>query len=108
VPAAFLLLLSVGCTTRIGDFTVISTKNCAVAVEKSGQRVEGEDSVHIILGIPTGTPNLKTAVDNAIQKGGGDCMIDAVIEARWWTAILYGQSGIAVTGTVINTKGSGK
>ena len=51
-----------GCTQRIGDFTIISSKNVNVSANR-GDRVKGESCVYIILGIPTGVPDLKSAVD---------------------------------------------
>lgn len=101
---SFLLAMIVsltGCSQRIGDFTVVSTKNYErqVAYKLIG-RMEGQDKVLIILGIPLGMPNLKTAVDNAIEAGGGVYLANAVIESGGWFAILVGQTGYTVTGDV--------
>ncbi len=92
-----------GCAQRLIDFTIISTKN--VDLSKAGtftrakERVQGEDLVHIIIFIPTGVPNMKEAVDRAIEKvPGGVALVDGVLSHRgWW--ILYGQQAYVIEGT---------
>lgn len=95
-----------GCAIRGADFTAISTKNVnlkGVDLNKlDGRRVEGRDSNFVFLFIPFGFPHLEDAVDDALAKGGGDLMLDAVFHARsWW--FLVGQDIIEVKGTVVNT-----
>lgn len=90
-----------GCSTRIGDFTTISTKN----VEIGGKYVktgtfEGEDIAWIILIIPTGIPNLKTAVDRCLENGGGELATNAVLSTEWMTFILAGSNGYSVKADV--------
>ncbi|HYM21382.1 MAG TPA: hypothetical protein VEW28_10330 [Candidatus Kapabacteria bacterium] len=103
--ASVLLVLTgfVGCTTRIGDFTVISTKNCDVAAGgkyiKKGS-FEGDDMALMIIVIPTGFPNLKTAVDKCIEAGDGDLITNAVLSSKFWWAVLVGSSGYEVKGDV--------
>ncbi len=93
------------CTTRLGDFTVLSTKNVEWSKANTyvrSDRAEGDDIAHIILIIPTGVPNLKTAVDAAIETiPGGVALLDAVIEYYRYYFILYGQSGYTVKGNVL-------
>ena len=60
-----------GCVNRLGDFTVMSTKNMDIkrtlhSVD-TGKRLTGDDTVLILL-FPWGTPNLEEAIDNAIEK----------------------------------------
>ncbi len=89
----------VGCSQRIGDFTMVTTKNYERNVKyKMVGRTVGEDKVLVILGIPTGVPNMKTAVDHAIEKGSGVYLANAVIEVGGWSAILVGEQGYTVTG----------
>jgi len=65
-----------GCATRIGDFTIVSTKNYeASAKYKQLGRMSGKDAVVIF-----GVPNLKNAVDRAIEAGNGVYLTNAVIE----------------------------
>ena len=100
-----------GCVTRHGDFTVISNKllwttefelNKADRVEG----VEGKDVTHIILIFPIGgRPTLERAIDDALEKAGGDVMTDAVVRSwSWYVPYLYGQRGWAVRGDVVQTR----
>jgi hypothetical protein len=88
-----------GCSTRIGDFTVISTQNVDFgevdAADASEARVvEGEDIKFF------GEPNLEEAIDDALNRGGGNVMIDAVLYI--YTGFL--QKGYKVKGRVINAR----
>lgn len=97
VPA---FLLS-GCTTRLGDFTIVSTKNYERNVEyRNVGRMEGKDKVLIILGIPLGSPTIEDAVDDAIEAGGGVYLANAVIRQGSWFILLIGQTGYTVEGDV--------
>lgn len=96
------------CTHRITDFTVISTKNFPissenpVALKKADKRVKGVDKAHVIICIPTGTPNLKQAIDRAIESYPGAVgLADGVVKSTGWSCLLYGQSGFIVEGTPI-------
>ena len=102
----FILLLVVilsGCVTRLGDFTLISTKNVdlskGASFQRGPSRVKGEDVATIIIFIPTGVPNMKTAIDKAIESvPGGIALLDAVLSMKaWW--FIFGQSGYVVEGT---------
>ncbi|MCH8014321.1 MAG: hypothetical protein IH823_05970 [Candidatus Dadabacteria bacterium] len=68
-----------GClTTRIGDFTVISTQNVDFSkidplVASSAPIVEGQDIKSF------GIPNLEEAIDDALNKAGGNVMLDAAL-----------------------------
>ena len=97
-------LALVGCTTRFVDYTLLSTKNVdlskASSFKRGPNRVTGEDSQIIILFIPTsGTPNLKTAVDKAIESvPGAVALVDGVVSMRgWW--FIVGESAIIAEGT---------
>lgn len=98
-------LISVGCTTRLVDFTAISTKNVdwskAETFSRSSSRVKGIDKIHIIIFIPTGVPNMKEAIDQAIEsKPGGVALVDGVVYQKfWWIPYIYGQSSYVVEGT---------
>lgn len=97
-----------GCTTRLVDFTIISTKNIdlsqAANFERGKSRVEGEDAVMIIIFIPTGFPSIKEGVDRAIEKvPGGVALVDGVVTAKSWWFIL-GMSSYVVEGTPLIDK----
>ena len=102
---ALLSISAMGCATRLVDFTIISTKNIDLArgadFKRGPSRVQGQDTVHIIIIIPTGTPNIKTAIDRAIQSvPGAVALLDGVVTAKgWWIPYIYGQSSYVVEGT---------
>lgn len=98
----FVVILS-GCVTRLGDFTLISTKNVdltkGASFQRGPSRVKGEDVATIIIFIPTGIPNMKTAIDKAIESvPGAIALLDAVLSQKAWWFIL-GESGYVVEGT---------
>lgn len=109
----FLLLTSVmfvtfivsGCAIRLVDFTIISTKNIDLSrgadFKRGPCRVTGEDQVNIIIIIPTGTPNIKQAIDKAIQSvPGAVALLDGVITSKcWYIPYIFGQSSYVVEGT---------
>lgn len=102
--SAMLLMLS-SCTHRLTDFTVISTRNVPIGTEpvdlaKADKRVNGVDKISIVLGIPFGSPNMKEAIDKALDKYPGAVgLADGVIKAKYWTCFFYGQSSYVVEGT---------
>jgi len=80
---------------------MVTTKNYERQVQyKLVGRLEGQDKVLTILGIPLGSPDLKTAVDRTIDAGKGVYLANAVLESGGWTAILIGRIGYTVTGDV--------
>ncbi len=99
------LIVLVGCTTRLGDFTVLSTKNVDVSGLKPGDRFSGEDCVNYALGmIPLGSINYKNAMDQALEKGKGDIMVDIVLTSSSWAfPLIWGQACVVVEGTVSQT-----
>lgn len=71
------------CSYRLGDFTILSTKNYNVTAKyKNVGRFDGKDSVFVFLGIPFGQPNIENAVDEAIEKGKGVYLTDCVLELK--------------------------
>ncbi|MCA8954849.1 MAG: hypothetical protein KDC87_02180 [Planctomycetes bacterium] len=100
-----------GCVLNHGDFTVISNKlmrlsefELSKADRKKG--VVGQDIAHIILFIPTkGQITIEEAVDDALNKGGGDVLTDAKVKSWfWYIPYIYGQAGWSVTGDVVKTR----
>lgn len=98
-----------GCTVHITDLSMISNKNINldnVDVDRLPQKkqIEGEDRKFMFLFIPFGQPTLKEALNDALQKGGGDLMVDAsVYYTYWWLGV--GELGIKIKGDVVNTRG---
>jgi hypothetical protein len=108
VKALLYLVLTfslIGCATRLVDFTIISTKNIDLArgadFHRGTSRVEGKDKASIIIFIPTGTPNIKEAIDRAIESvPGAIALLDGVVTAKgWWIPYIYGESAYVVEGT---------
>lgn len=103
--AVLFVLLASSCTSRLTDFTVISTKNVPIGeqptnLSKAPTRVKGVDKSHWILFFPIGFPNLKEAIDKAIAKyPGAVALADGVVKSKEWHAILYGQMSYIVEGT---------
>lgn len=99
----FVIILS-GCVTRLIDFTIISTKNIDLAkgadFRRGTSRVQGEDIVHMIIFIPTGIPNMETAIDKAIESvPGAVALLDGVLSYKAWSILIYGQYGYIIEGT---------
>lgn len=95
----WVILCIQGCSTRLLDYSAVTSKNIDVSGLKRVGRYTGEDCRWIVLFIPTGIPNWKTGVDEALEKGGGDVLLDTVLTQKgWW--FLVGQSCVEVTGTV--------
>lgn len=96
------MFMLTGCTTRLGDFTVLSTKNVDVSGLKSGDRQTGEDCVNLLFGmIPMGEVNWKNAMDQALERGKGDVMVDAVLTVKAWVIpYIFGQRCLEFTGTI--------
>lgn len=94
-----------GCVTRLADFTLISTKNIdltrGASFKRAQSRVTGQDIVSIIIIIPTGVPNMKTAIDKAIESvPGAIALVDGVLSQKvWYIPYIFGQSGYVVEGT---------
>ena len=110
IGALLLIISFVSCTHRIADFTIVSSKNFPIFEDSkefttANTRVKGVDKAHMILFIPTGTPDLKEAIDRAIEKYPKALgLSDAVVKYTSWTAIVYGQMGYIVEGTPIILK----
>ncbi len=103
---AFTLLLT-GCSRRLIDYTVISSKNVRLDLPDgaSGPRAEGKHSCPIIIFIPVCRANVKEATDRAIESAGSqyDALIDGVVSSYFYY-FIFGVSGVKVEGTPIDTK----
>jgi len=106
------VFLTCGCSVRVADLTLVSTKNIDLSNAnfdvKRGQRAKGEDCVVLLLGIPLGVPNLEKAIDHALETGKGNVMVDQVTYGNVADFIIAGQSCIDVEGTVLNTGSTGR
>ena len=98
-----LTLLASGCSRRMIDFTVISSKNTQLQIpsEAMGERVVGEHKVIVLLGVPLGTPEIKEAVDRAIQSAGPG--YDALVDGVLYQTFGLMNAGFKIEGTPIKT-----
>lgn len=98
-------LLLAGCSQRMVDFTVISSKNVDLSrgadFKRSPTRVHGEDRKRVIVLIPTGEPNAKEAMDKAIESTPGAIgLVDGVLTRHWWyIPYIYGEFWFEIEGT---------
>ncbi len=96
-----------GCEQRLGDFTFLSSKNIDLSnldmdAEEGAPIVEGEDSKLIIFIFGSGPPNLKEAVDRAIEAGDGTALSDVSIYfTNWYIPYIVGESKFRVRGKVV-------
>ena len=96
-----------GCVTRLGDRSVMSNRNMSMPVYK-GQRVVGSDCVWDIFGIPTGTPNIEAATDDAMTSDTqAEFLTDVTLSSSGWSALLLGQHCFEVEGTLARAQSSG-
>ncbi|WP_338561951.1 hypothetical protein [Erwinia sp. E_sp_B04_7] len=91
-----------GCSIRIADLTVGSTKNYNINGNKfvTGPRVKAEDSYPVIL-FPTGIPNMKTAIDRAIENDKCAVGLSNVVITQLNHAFIFGKIGIRAEGNLI-------
>lgn len=107
---AVLLIGFSGCSTRLGNMTLVSTNNVdgLSTNVKTEYRVKGESCIHKFLIIPLGNfkNRLQIATDNAIDNGHasgikGDVLVNAKISMKFWSALIYRQECLIVEGDLI-------
>ena len=101
--ATSLFLLS-GCSQRVGDFTVISTKNTELGQKFVRTNLKaktiGIDSKPTVVFIPFGTPSIKEAVDKALESEGAQVLTDVVVYYDYYyIPYIYGETKYRVEGT---------
>jgi hypothetical protein len=96
-----------GCQQRLGDFTVLSTKNVDLTrfnteQAENAQPVTGEDSKPIIGVFNTGLPNVKEAADRALESANAHMLTNAVIYyTSWYIPYVYGDQKYEVKGNPV-------
>ena len=86
-----------GCSQRIVDFTVISSKNVSLKIDKAqGKVVSGKSMGFLGIGV-----SIKDAMDNALQSAGPDydLLVDGVVRQDDYFFV----AGYRVEGTAIST-----
>jgi hypothetical protein len=105
-----LVLFGAGCTIRPSALTIVSTRNVdlhTIERARAGQHapeVEGSDVQYFILFLPvTGAPSLQEAVERALDKAQGDCLLDATVRSDWACRLIYSRRGLTVRGNALKT-----
>ncbi|MCU8006850.1 MULTISPECIES: hypothetical protein [unclassified Shewanella] len=99
------LLAMSGCTVRVADLTVGSTKNFDLNSGQlvKGTRVTGEDSYPVFI-FPFGIPNVKTAMDRAIESDKCAVGLTDIVVTQLNHSFLIGSIGFRVEGDLIIDK----
>jgi len=103
---AFVLLSLGGCYLRLGDFTLVSTKNLGRTYSPVSQRVSGEDCSHRLLFIPLGSlnPSIEEAADRAVRKAtGADMLTNVSVYRDLLDLYIYARTCARVEGDPVNT-----
>lgn len=91
-------LLFSSCTIRLVDFTVISSKNVSLDIDKSvGKKVKGSKSYFLGIGF-----NIKDALDLALEKAGNeyDLLVDGVVRYSEYPFVV----SVEVEGTAVSSR----
>jgi len=91
------LIIMSSCSYRIIDFTVISSKNVSLKIDKSkGKKVTGSSNGFLGIGA-----SIKDAMDKALESAGPeyDLLVDGVVKINDYFLV----GGYKVEGTAIST-----
>jgi hypothetical protein len=91
------VLLFTSCSTRLVDFTCISSKNMSLRIDKTqGKQVQGSSIMIFGIGV-----TIKDAIDKALESAGPeyDMLVDGVVRQQNYFIV----GGFKVTGTAINS-----
>jgi hypothetical protein len=99
------LLTASGCTVRVADLTVASSKNFDLNSGKlvKGERVSGEDTYPVFI-LPFGVPNMKTAIDRAIESEKCAVGLSDVVLSHLSHSFIIGSVGMRAEGDLIIDK----
>ena len=100
-----------GCSHRLGDFSVASSKNVPNMqyTADSSTKIEGESCTKIIIFFPIGEGDarIQRAMDNAIENGHkkglkGNLLVNARIDSSfWYIPYVYGEDCVSVKGDLV-------
>ena len=97
IIAALAVMTLSSCSTRLVDYTVISSKNVDLNIDRAqGKKTEGKKSYFLGLGF-----NLKDAIDIALESAGPeyDMLVDGVVRYGSYPFV----STVTVEGTAVST-----
>jgi hypothetical protein len=108
VMCVLLLPLLSGCVTRLGTFTVLSTRNIewsrAGEFQHNSQRIKGDDTLHMIIIIPTKlNVTIGDAVDKALNRvPGAVALVDVTLRSTsFYIPWIYGRTAYIVEGSTL-------
>lgn len=95
-------VLLAGCSWHIADMSVVSTRHSVQDMHElvKGQRVTGETYSPYVL-VPLGMPNIKDALDEAIQSDRCAVGLSDVTVREQYYALLVGVVGYEVEGNLL-------
>lgn len=102
IIAGLALLALSGCSIRMLDLTVASTKNYNLNSNQfeKGERVKAVHAVPVVI-IPLGHVNIKTAVDRAIEQNPCAVALADVVVTTLNQSFFFGRVGYRVEGNLI-------
>ena len=110
VSSCITLLAISGCTSHYTSLAMVSTRPEAINIdgyELAQERVVGKDQTYIIVFFPTGTILLERAVEDALNKSGGDLLVNVTSEVfNFYIPYIYGTSILTVRGDSLRRKKS--
>lgn len=110
---ATLATTAVGCSTTVGRFPVVTTKNVELSrvdLKEVGlqRNVEGSDGRLWFLFFPLGfSPTIERAMDECLNRGRGDFLVSARVDYFIWTFILFTYESYTVYGDAGDSLGAG-
>ncbi len=107
------LLILTSCTSHITDVTAISTRNInpnEMDLNKlpTVKQVEGSNTVVTTLFTFWRSCDLSKAVEEALEKGDGDLMINSEVTVTSYFIVIGFINTIKIKGDVVNTMGEEK
>jgi len=106
IKIAFVTVLAAvfatGCTVRVADMTIGSTKNYNLNAAKfvKGKRVIGEDTYPVVL-FPLGIPNVKSAMDDALEQDKCAVALTDLVVSQLNHSFLVGSIGDRIEGDLV-------
>ena len=101
-------LLSTGCSSRVGQLALVSTRTPQydrIANATMVRDVRGYDSRTWFLFIPFGDAKYGDAIDRALSAAQGDFMTNVQFRTYWWSLLLVSYYEVSVVGDVGNSRG---
>ncbi|MHC5185078.1 MAG: hypothetical protein ACYSPI_12515 [Planctomycetota bacterium] len=98
------IIFITGCSTKLGDFTAISSKNVDLSnfstqVGTGSKRVKGVDEGNVIFIFRNKFPNIEDAIDDALDKNNAYMLSDAVLRSETFCIpLIYTSNKFVVEG----------